>query len=187
MTYFFIHRCRPCSDSKQCFNFDQSIDTKIIMVCIFGKYWKKWSVFWEKVVCIWSVIQTFFFYRPLCHHWSWCKWIEFDETIFFSIFFLWFRGKTVCQSVIKSLTKACKISWWCRTLFSCDRMQLQYFLQCVSCFLMLIHFSNYWVLEFLTKRESKVGDLKRGLNVKKGYIHLIHYPVILYILVNFNV
>ena len=32
------------------------------LVCI-------WSVFWEKVVSIWSVIQTFFFYRPLCHHW----------------------------------------------------------------------------------------------------------------------
>ena len=66
---FYIHRCRPCSSFKQCFDFDQSIDTKITNGLYFWKILKNlvciWSVFWEKVVCIWSVIQTFFFYRPL--------------------------------------------------------------------------------------------------------------------------
>ena len=79
LTYFFIHRYRPCSDSKQRFNIDQSIDTKIMMVCIFGKYWKNWSVFWKNVVCICSVIQTVFFYRPLCHHCA-CKKIPSKKT-----------------------------------------------------------------------------------------------------------
>ena len=69
---FYIHRCRPCSSFKQCFDFDQSIDTKITNGLYFWKILKNlvciWSVFWEKVVCIWSVVQTFFSTDQLYHH-----------------------------------------------------------------------------------------------------------------------
>ena len=52
---FRIHLCRPCFDLKQCFNFDGSGDTKMILVCIFGKYWKNWSVFGLYFGKKWSV------------------------------------------------------------------------------------------------------------------------------------